>query len=224
MKVLLNGCSYMDNFWYPEHFRNLMGAEEVVNLARPGSSNRRIIRTTIDYIDQQQDVDYVVIGLTFYDRQESPFLTNKADPWVSYNSQGMQAVFASADDFGSTVEHKQVDDYVKSRYRYDINSYYLESLYLDLKMFCAYMRERGIQYCIVNMCDRHHQNWPIDPGIIPLDFVANEYLDSVGCTCMEQDKDLQPNARHYYEEDVIILVSEIVRHIQENAIARTTII
>jgi hypothetical protein len=211
MNVLLNGCSFMNNYYYKQHFNKLLSAN-TVNIARPGSCNRRIIRTTVEYIEKNP-VDLVVLGLTFYDRQESPLLTNKTDPWVSYNSQGMQAIFANADDFGSTVEHKEVDDYVKSRYRYDINNHYLKSLYLDLKMFCAYLRERAIQYCIINMCDKHHKNWPVDPGIIPLDFVANEYLEANGSLCMEQDKDLPANARHHYGEDVIILVEHLIKYV-----------
>ena len=102
MNVLLNGCSFMDNYFYKQHFNKLLNAN-TVNIARAGSSNRRIIRTTVEHIERNP-VDLVVIGLTFYDRQESP-LVSRADPWVSYNSQGMQAQFASADDFASTVEH-----------------------------------------------------------------------------------------------------------------------
>jgi hypothetical protein len=204
----------MDSYFYTRHFDQLLGAK-TVNLARPGSSNRRIIRTTVEYIEHNP-VDLVVLGLTFYDRQESPLKPQHASPWVSYNSQGMQAQFASAEDFGSSTEHKMVDDYVKSRYRFDINQHYVEQLYLDLKLLAAYLRERSIEFCIFNTCDRHHQNVKLGPGFVPFTFIGNEYLEQNGSVCMEQDRNLPLNARHHYGEDVIILVQYLVNFINDN--------
>lgn len=199
----------MDSYYYKQHFDSLLSAN-TVNLARAGSSNRRIIRTTVDYIEQNP-VDLVVLGLTFYDRQESP-LVERADPWVSYNSQGMQAQFASDRDFANTVEHKLVDDYVKSRYRFDINAHYIEQLYLDLRMLAAYLRERGIKFCIFNTCDQHlHES--LGTGFVPFTFVGNTFLEQQGSECMEQDKHLPQNARHHYGEDVILLVKKLVEFI-----------
>jgi hypothetical protein len=210
MNILINGCSFMDSYYYQEQFGQLLGGT-AVNIARAGSSNRRIIRTTVEYVEQNP-VDLVVLGLTFYDRQESP-LVDRADPWVSYNSQGMQAQFACANDFDSTVEHKMVDDYVKSRYRFDINQHYIDQLYLDLKMLVAYLREKDIKFCIFNTCDTHlYKN--LGSGFVPFDFIGNEYLEQNGSQCMEQDRDLPVNARHHYTEDVIILVKYLVDQIK----------
>jgi len=214
MNVLVNGCSFMDSYFYTRHFDQLLGAR-TVNLARPGSSNRRIIRTTVEYIERNP-VDLVVLGLTFYDRQESPLKPQHANPWVSYNSQGMQAQFASAEDFDSSTEHKMVDDYVKSRYRFDINQHYMEQLYLDLKLLASYLRERSIEFCIFNTCDRHHQNVKLGPGFVPFTFIGNEYLEQNGSVCMEQDRNLPLNARHHYGEDVIMLVQYLVKFINDN--------
>ena len=214
MNVLVNGCSFMDSYYYREHFNQLLGAN-TVNIAKPGSSNRRIIRTTVECIERNP-VDLVILGLTFYDRQESPLKPQHANPWVSYNSQGMQAQFASAEDFSSTVEHKMVDDYVKSRYKFDINQHYVEQLYLDLKMFAAYLREKSIEFCIFNTCDRNHLNVDLGPGFVPFTFIGNEYLEKNGSVCMEQDKDLPINARHHYNEDVIILAKYLVNYINDN--------
>jgi hypothetical protein len=212
MNILINGCSFMDSYHYQNQFGQLLGGS-AVNIARAGSSNRRIVRTTVEYIEQNP-VDLVVLGLTFYDRQESPLKPQHVSPWVSYNSQGMQAQFASADDFSSSTEHKLVDDYVKSRYRFDINQHYVEQLYLDLKLLASYLRERSIEFCIFNTCDRHHQNVNLGAGFVPFTFIGNEYLEQNGSVCMEQDKDLPANARHHYGEDVIILVRYLVDHIK----------
>lgn len=211
MNILINGCSFMDSYYYTRHFSQLLNAT-TVNLSKPGSSNRRIIRTTAEYVEHNP-VDLVVLGLTFYDRQESP-LSNRSDPWVSYNSQGMQAVFADVNDFDSIEQHRQLGEYILSRYRYDINEHYLEALYLDLRMFAAYLKQKGIKFCIFNTCDRHHQNVDLGAGFVPFTFIGNEYLEQNGAVCMEQDKELPANARHHYGEDVIILVRYLVDRVK----------
>ena len=198
----------MDSYHYQNQFSQLLGGS-AVNIARAGSSNRRIVRTTVEYIEQNP-VDFVVLGLTFYDRQESPLKPGHQDPWVSYNSQGIQAVFSNVEDFSSAAEYKLLDNYVVSRYRYDINKHYLDALYLDLRLLASYLRERSIEFCIFNTCDRHHQNVDLGPGFVPFTFIGNEYLEQNGAVCMEQDKDLPANARHHYGEDVIILVRYLV--------------
>lgn len=201
----------MDNYYYARQFSQVLKGT-AVNIAKAGSSNRRIIRTTVDYIDNNP-VDLVILGLTFYDRQESPLLSQYQDPWVSYNSQGMQAQFASSADFTSTVEHKLVDDYVKSRYKFDINEYYRDQLYLDLKMLASYLKEQGIKFCIFNTCDTHLYE-SLGPGFIPFTFIGNRFLEQQGVVCMEEDKDLPINARHHYGEDVIVLVKHIVDQLE----------
>lgn len=209
MNILLNGCSFMDNYYYKQHFDQLLDAN-TVNLARAGSCNRRIIRTTVDYIEKNP-VDLVVLGLTFYDRQESPFV-NKLDPWVSYNSQGIQAVYSNPADYSSITEYKLISDYVLSRYRYDINLHYIDALYLDLRMFAAYLRENNIKFLIFNTCDTHlFEN--LGSGFVPFTFIGNVFLEQSGSKCMEQDQNLPVNARHHYEEDVIVLVHKLLEYI-----------
>jgi hypothetical protein len=209
--ILLNGCSFMDNWYYADYLK------PAVNLAKPGSCNRRIIRTTVDYIEQNP-VDTVILGLTFYNRQESPFKEAKSDPWVSYNSQGIQAVFSDPADFNSLTEYKLIDDYVLSRYRYDINQHYLDSLYLDLKMFSSYLRERSIKYCIFNMCETHHKNVKLGPGFVPFDFIGNNYLENNKVSYMDQDELLPTNARHHYGKDAIILIDYLIKFINDNKV------
>lgn len=211
MKVLLNGCSFMDNWHYGNYLKNTLSAD-VINLAKAGSSNRRIIRTTVDYLEETQ-VDIVILGLTFYDRQESPFKIHNTDPWVSYNAQGMQAVFSAVEDFESLTAHKLIGDYILDRYRYDINHHYLDSLYLDLRLLTSYLLKRKIKFAIVNMCDKHHKNIDLGAGVVPLTFIGNVYLEENGVSCEEQDKQLQQNARHHYNKDATILIDYLIEFI-----------
>lgn len=206
----------MDNFHYRELFGRALAAN-VVNIAKAGSSNRRIIRTTVDYIENNP-VDLVVLGLTFYDRQEIPILAQpkpREGHWVSYNSQGFQGTFIDTTDELIDATYRMGDDYVKTRYRFDINEHYLEQLYLDLRMFAAYCQTKNVKYCIFNTCDKHHRNVDLGPGFIPFSFIGNEYMEQNGVTCMEQDLVLPQNARHHYGEDAIILVKYLVDFIND---------
>jgi hypothetical protein len=211
MTVLLNGCSFMDNWHYSQQFSKLLNVD-VVNLARPGSSNRRIIRTTVNYVEQN-NVDTVILGLTFYDRQEGPF-ANKSDPWVSYNSQGIQAVFSDVNDYSSPAEYNLIGKFIIDRYRYDINEHYLDQLYLDLRMLSGYLQQRAIKFCIFNTCDRHHKDIDLGPGFIPFSFIGNEYLEQNGCMYYSEDVNLPANAKHHYGEDVIILTKYLLNFIE----------
>jgi hypothetical protein len=81
-------------------------------------------------------------------------------------------------------------------------------------MFVAYLKQKGIKFCIFNTCDRHHKPIDLGKGFVPFSFIGNEYLEQNGSVCMEQDKDLPANARHHYGEDVIILVRYLVDHVK----------
>jgi hypothetical protein len=215
MKLLLNGCSFMDNYYYKEYFTQGLGAE-TVNLAKAGSSNRRIIRTTVDYIERNQ-IDFVIIGLTFYDRQEIPILYDPKPVegnWVSYNSQGFQGTFIDVTDQLKDSTYRMADEYVKSRYKFDINEYYIDQLYLDLRMLSGYLSSKGIKFCIFNTCDKHFKEDNLGPGFVPFNFIGNEYLENNGSVCLESDKNLPKNARHHYEKDVIILVNYLIDFIK----------
>lgn len=69
LKLLLNGCSFCANYNDAAKLGWRLGMTEFTNLARGGSSNRRILRSTMDHV-LENTVDFVMIGLTFYDRQE----------------------------------------------------------------------------------------------------------------------------------------------------------
>ena len=54
-KIVVNGCSYTQEYHLQEKYRwsNLMGCD--INLAHGGGSNDRIFHTTIEYINQNSE-------------------------------------------------------------------------------------------------------------------------------------------------------------------------
>lgn len=220
MNILINGCSFLSNGHYETHFRELINAK-VINLAKPGSCNRRIIRTTLEYVEKNP-IDLVILGLTFFDRQEIPILKypNRVEGnWVSYNSMGLQGSFVNTTDELLNGTYNQIENFIRQRYKFDINEFYLDQLYTDLKLLSGYLSNSGIGLCVLNMCDKHHKTIKLGKSIMPLNFIANEFMENAGCKFPVEDQDLPINARHHFEGDVLVLVEHILKYIRENDIA-----
>jgi len=76
MILLANGCSFTEGYdlfhkesSWPYQLGNSLNFK-TVNLALGGSSNDRIYRTTIEYLNTHSDPDLVVIGWTSFNRAE----------------------------------------------------------------------------------------------------------------------------------------------------------
>ena len=78
--MIKNILTVGDSFTYGEELDNRDNAypyylakglkAEVVNLAKPGSGNKRMIRTTMEYISAGNPVDLVIIGWSSPGRME----------------------------------------------------------------------------------------------------------------------------------------------------------
>lgn len=78
-ELVVNGCSYMWNYAAGNghvdlaHRLNLKSSESI---ARCGSSNNRIIRTTLKHSYNTLTPTLYIVGLTFVDREEQPISKN----------------------------------------------------------------------------------------------------------------------------------------------------
>ena len=70
--LFLNGCSYAHAWKNADELSTRLGYDTTVNMGLPGSSNRRIFRTTMEYLTKNT-VDFAVIMLSFFERYESPW-------------------------------------------------------------------------------------------------------------------------------------------------------
>jgi hypothetical protein len=234
MKLLLNGCSFSANYGVAAKLGSDLGYDEFVNLAIGGSSNRRIIRTTVEYLEHNT-VDFVLLGLTFWERQEGAFLKTQPhkDNWMSYNPMGLQGLFAPPDtEFVFDNTRSSIEKYILERYRYDLNLMYLDQLMCDLVMFTAYLEQRNIKYLIFNTCELEYTNYftnfnstyqkAIDQNkrIVPLDkFVSNVYLYEKDARYAPNEAQWSPNAIHYNSEEYRHINDYLLNYIRENRLA-----
>ena len=231
MKFVLNGCSFCGNYSLAEKLGLALGYTEFVNLAQGGSSNRRIIRSTVEHIEES-GANFVLVGLSFWDRQEAAVLqtTPHGNNWVSYNSHGIQGTFAPPDSkfiFGNI--RMDVEKHLKNSYRYTINLSVLDQLMCDLLMFTSYLEKKNVRYLIYNSCELDYADYwetinsryrtAIEsiPRIIPLDkFISNMYLHSLGADFAPDELRWQPNAIHYNGEEYHHLNKYFIKYLQEN--------
>lgn len=81
MNILLNGCSHIEasecNKGLAEFLSEKLDAT-VTNIAKGGGSNHRILRTTMEYVENNE-VDLVIIGWTTHERFEFAWKGKRKD-------------------------------------------------------------------------------------------------------------------------------------------------
>ena len=81
MNILLNGCSHIEasecNKGLAEFLSEKLDAT-VTNIAKGGGSNHRILRTTMEYVENNE-VDLVIIGWTTHERIEFAWKGKRKD-------------------------------------------------------------------------------------------------------------------------------------------------
>ena len=202
--VLINGCSYAYN-WKPEKW---FAGYDIVNIAECGGSNRRSMRTTVEWILQNGNPDYVLLPITFLNRTESFFDHNMNFANYINISFGFYANHKHGKLFEEVeaVEHPSVT---------------LDRFLTDMIMLDGFLKQRNIPYLAWNMCTPSKGMPAIDVNesleskmswlknnsrIVDWDFVGNIYLGKNGARIdnpSEAKFDLQ--ARHYDKNDYHIL-------------------
>lgn len=136
MKLLINGCSYAE-LWGGKDLAKDLNLN-LINLSKSGASNSRIFRTTIDYILENNDIDTVILMLTFWDREEIRINDNYYD----YSSSG----FMSSSPEELTEDYEK---YIMNRYRYDFdNEQCVVNLLGRVLITSAWLKSKNIKHVI----------------------------------------------------------------------------
>jgi hypothetical protein len=77
-KLLSNGCSHTEGSECDKSFGDFIEGYEHVNIAKGGCGNHRIMRTTMEYCENNQ-VDLVIIGWSTHERFEFSFDGERKD-------------------------------------------------------------------------------------------------------------------------------------------------
>jgi hypothetical protein len=125
--ILVNGCSFTSGEESPIAWPSLI--PNTVNIAKAGASNDYILRSTVDYIEQHDNITHVVIAWT------SPHRIEINEKHLTASSQAKYG--------------KVVDEVFK-----DWNNDWAFNKFLtQIKLMASYLKGRGIPYIFVSTFD-----------------------------------------------------------------------
>lgn len=234
MIFLLNGCSFSANYYIAQNLASQLGYNNFVSLAKGGRSNRQIIRTTLEYIENNP-VGFVLLGMSMWDRFESALLEIEPniDNWVNTRRQGVHDGSTNADsNFIAKTDCQDIDRYIGTKFHYEVSMKCIDQLMCDLIMFTSYLEQRNIRYCIYNTCETNYSKYfdtvnnfyqPFiarNKGIVPLDtFISNLFLYEQGATWAEAENIWPNHSKHYDGEYYHHLNNYLLQYMKENSLA-----
>tara|TARA_R110000803_G_C11870845_1_gene308396 strand:- start:43 stop:762 length:720 start_codon:yes stop_codon:yes gene_type:complete len=165
MIIYSNSCSFgaLNNSYpvYSEIIAKTLNAQ-LVNKGKPGSCNRRIIRTTLRDLNEITDDVIVLIGLTFISRSEIwrpdlPAVDNDGHFYQIKPTQKLSWPNGLMDTIIPNI-HEKVDPEIRNYYKEWILHYDREAtmteLCADLVMLIGWLRSKGITYKIFSNVDK----------------------------------------------------------------------
>jgi hypothetical protein len=143
-KLLINGCSYTTK-WNKtcSQLGEKLGFDETVCIGLSGRSNDGIFRSTFEHI-LNHSADFVILSLTFWNRQEAPWAVGEGNNcWTDYSIHGVMR-----DQDNLHLPREIYAGYIKDRYTYDISTAYIDKFLYNIIIFAGWLDSMGIRYLI----------------------------------------------------------------------------
>jgi len=151
--LLLNGCSF-GQVWRPsESFIMSLGCDHVVNISKAGTSFQRTCRSTIEWIAQNSNPDFIMIPITFAHRWELALNQNE-DPidgsWIPLQNSNYLSDEFSLQETSLGEIKKLVDDYYKI---IPTIKTYWDKTFTEIIMLSSFLDQQKIPYLMWDMCN-----------------------------------------------------------------------
>lgn len=228
MKLVVNGCSYVWNYAQGNGHNDLanrLGIAESESIAKLGSSNNRIIRTTLKHSYQTTEPCFYIIGLTFADREEQPIgkiQTEFEGRWLSIQNGFLDQ------HFDGHWTQADCDRYMEIKTKIaltDNRSDKLEDLMYRVLSMINDLISRGHQVLVFQQVNDHYDqcksNAKLDhfnnsPYIINgLGWYAIPWQISQGARTQDDDR-IPVDIRHIHCDDYIYLNNFLENYIRKN--------
>jgi hypothetical protein len=151
--LLINGCSFA-NIWQPtENFIKSLDCDRVVNLGKDGGSFRRAVRTTIEWIAQNGNPNFVIIPIPPATRWE--LAISKNDDTVDGTWYPMQIKqYLYEEKISQQIDFKKLEKLTELYYGSipDIRTYW-DSCFTDVILLSSFLEQNKIEYLIFDMCN-----------------------------------------------------------------------
>ena len=185
---------------------NKPGAQYLINLAKPGSGNRRMVRNVIEHVLGGAPVDLVIIGWSSPGRMEFADASGIYDLWPGYGG----ALFRNDDQ----EWRLELLDYINKHH----DPSYLYTQYLiDIVMLQSFLKERNIKYLMLSTVMNEYYHNIFYTRTKPLSTTIDEkyYIGwpTQGMAEWTNGCKRGPN-NHFLEEGHQIVATKIYEHIR----------
>lgn len=174
-KLVVNGCSYMASYGQGhEDLAQRLGISLSESIARPGSCNNRIIRTTLKHSYQSTDCCFYIVGLTFPNREERPI--GRDDDLFEGRWLNIQNGFLDT-NFDEQWTQEDCDLYMRLKTKILMTNNLvdiIEDLMYRVTSMIADLRSRGHQVLVFQQVNNDYEYWKDDPRLFL--FKENQYI------------------------------------------------
>lgn len=151
--LLLNGCSYTA-CWDPStEFLQNLDCQRVVNIAKVATSFQRTCRSTIEWIAQNEDPNFIILPITYCHRLE--LALNKEEDsidgsWIPLQNSNFLKQDIQLQDTCFNDLKNFVDDYYKIIP--NVKTYW-DKLFSEIIMLAGWLDSRNIDYLMFDICN-----------------------------------------------------------------------
>jgi len=157
MKTLLvNGCSFGE-LWHPsDRFIRSVGCDNVINLSKQATSFQRTCRSTVEWIAQNGNPEFVIVPITFCHRWELA-IKKTLDPidgsW--FPLQRKEFIDKYKDELRSDVDVDKLKTMLDLYYgSIPTTSTHWDKMFTEIIMLSAFLESRSIKHLFFDMCNK----------------------------------------------------------------------
>jgi len=151
--LLLNGCSFA-NIWQPsKNFLSELNCERVENLGKDGGSLTRAVRTTVEWVAQNGNPEFVIIPIPLASRWELSI--SNTDDNVDGTWYPMQvSQYIEKSKISKLVDSKKLENLAQLYYGSipDIRTYW-DRCFTEIILLSSFLEQRSINYLMFDMCN-----------------------------------------------------------------------
>ena len=154
--LLINGCSFGE-CWHPsDRFIRSIGCDNVINLSKQATSFQRTCRSTVEWIAQNGNPEFVIVPITFCHRWELA-IKNTEDTidgsW--FPLQLKEFIDSRKQELRKDVDVDKLKTMLDLYYGSipTINTYW-DKMFTEIIMLSALLENKGVKHLFFDMCNK----------------------------------------------------------------------
>ena len=153
--LLLNGCSFGECWTPTDNFFKSLGCGEVVNISKVATSFQRTCRSTVEWIAQNGNPEFVMIPITFAHRWE--LAINKTEDPIDgswFPLQRKELIDGHKNELRSDVDVGKLKNMLDLYYGSipTINTHW-DKIFTEIIMLSSFLESRSIKHLFFDMCN-----------------------------------------------------------------------